>query len=539
MYKKLGFIKKGIALLLSIVLIAIAFAGCAGKGNDADETTKTTTVKTTTAKATTEAETEAEKGITFPLEEEIKLSIYVVIGDQLMSEDSLLATELKKKTNIDFEFVQTFSSDAVEKQSVMFASGDLPDIMCLKGEQPYVYNQDKTPLFLNLKDYYNDDKMPNLKAWVEKYPITADYFIDDSSNIFGVPQLLNDAVVTEGFITQKELLDKYSGGKLKTYDDLFNYLKGWKGDNPEKYPWTCISWGLGGWYLIGVQLVMWHNGWSAVDFDYDASEYKVMPYKQEYKDCITWLAECYKEGLIDPNFTSNADAQFFENFSSGKSILAFNYYGNVVNFTTDARKAQDNEKITFVAVPYPELSNGKPSTFLGYNAGATGGWYRVISNDTQYPDIAVALLDYMLSEDVSIMMNYGVEGKTYDVDSAGYEVARKDIDFKTTGIPSMLAPISYNAAFGTDEMGMLQTESRDNLSSNPDALNQRRPGVKVSEDEAKKIADITGPAETFIHENVVKFVAGVKPISEWDSFIDEVKKLNLEYVADTYNSYIK
>ena len=314
----------------------------------------------------------------------------------------------------------------------------LPDIMFLSGEMPYVYNQDKNPLFLNLKDYYNNGKMPNLKAWTDEHPITSKYFIDNDSNIYAFPQLLDDYILTEGFVSQKELMDKYSDGDLGSYDEIYNYLKAWKADNTEKYPWTCVSWGLGGWYLVGCQLVMWNTGWSAVDYDYAAGEYAVMPYKQEYKDCITWLAKCYQDGLIDPNFTTNADAQYIENIKSGKSIFTFNYFNWIIGFATDARVAQNNPKITFDAIAYPKLPNGKQSTFLAYTPGASGGWYKTISKDTKYPDVCVALLDYLYEKEPSDLILYGKQGVTYDVNENGDKIVRNDLDFATTGVGNLL-----------------------------------------------------------------------------------------------------
>ena len=84
---------------------------------------------------------------------------------------------------------------------------------------------------------------------------------------------------------------------------------------------------------------------------------------------------------------------------------------------------------------------------------------------------------------------------------------------------------------------MINKAAYEKLSANPDALNPRIPSPMVTSEESKAIADIMTPAETYIHENVVQFVTGVRPMSEWDGFIAEVKKLNLEYVAETYNKY--
>lgn len=531
---KRSLLKRIVATITVTAVLVSLLGGC----TSAPSPTGTTPSKTNSAAVTEEPKVE---GVSFPLKEKIKLKLFYT-DDAIVNDDNLMITELEKRTNIDFDLIQALSENATERQAVLLASGDLPDIMILRGEKNYALNSDKTPLFLNMKDYYNNGKMPNLKAWTDKYPRTQGYNMDKEGNLFAFTMLEGGAEVTETFLTAQGNLDKYANGKVGSYDELYKYMTSWKQANPKNYPWTCVSWGLGGWYLIGCQLVLADCGWSGVDFDYGANEYKVMPYKTEYKKTIEWLAKCYAEGLIDPNFTTNSDQQFSQNLTTNKSLFAFNYVSQNKQWTIDGRIAQKDNNFKMTALPYLKRDDGTQSKFLAYLPGGLGGFYRAVSKETKYPDVCVAFLDYLIQEDVAMLTAFGIEGVTYEKDSNGSiimltdakKAGQESVD-KIAGVPSKIRAINFvMPPLMKDDLDKDLQKSKQML-VDQNALNPRLPAPGANAEESKKIAEIVGPAETFIHENVLKFVVGVRPMSEWDNFITDLKKLNLDYVAEVYN----
>jgi len=55
------------------------------------------------------------------------------------------------------------------------------------------------------------------------------------------------------------------------------------------------------------------------------------------------------------------------------------------------------------------------------------------------------------------------------------------------------------------------------------------------EERARLMSDI----QTYIEENQVKFVIGEKPMSEFDSFIETIKSMGIEDVADIYAAAVE
>jgi hypothetical protein len=59
--------------------------------------------------------------------------------------------------------------------------------------------------------------------------------------------------------------------------------------------------------------------------------------------------------------------------------------------------------------------------------------------------------------------------------------------------------------------------------------------TKVMDTDVPNRADI----ERMRNEEVIKFITGVRPISEYDKFIDEMKKAGLDKLIDTYTKLYK
>jgi hypothetical protein len=59
----------------------------------------------------------------------------------------------------------------------------------------------------------------------------------------------------------------------------------------------------------------------------------------------------------------------------------------------------------------------------------------------------------------------------------------------------------------------------------------------VSTDEADQIAKIMTPVNTFVDEQVQKFITGARPITELDDFVSQIKKYgDPEQIVKIYNS---
>jgi putative aldouronate transport system substrate-binding protein len=72
------------------------------------------------------------------------------------------------------------------------------------------------------------------------------------------------------------------------------------------------------------------------------------------------------------------------------------------------------------------------------------------------------------------------------------------------------------------------------------------PPVSPTSDESAEYSSIMNDINTLISENVVKFITGQRPISEFDAFIDQIKSMNIDRAVeiqqaalDRYNNRVK
>ena len=54
------------------------------------------------------------------------------------------------------------------------------------------------------------------------------------------------------------------------------------------------------------------------------------------------------------------------------------------------------------------------------------------------------------------------------------------------------------------------------------------PKIKYTEEEREKIADMKTVIDAYAYDTAVAFITGNKPLSEWDSYLQELEKMGLE-----------
>ncbi len=89
-------------------------------------------------------------------------------------------------TGIDFEITQILDSAMSEQKNLIFASGDLPDVLLgfgLTANEIVQYGNEEG-LLLPLNEYINDDVMPNLVTLMEYYPDIKSYITSSDGNIY-------------------------------------------------------------------------------------------------------------------------------------------------------------------------------------------------------------------------------------------------------------------------------------------------------------------------------------------------------------------
>ena len=130
-----------------------------------------------------------------------------------------------------------------------------------------------------------------------------------------------------------------------------------------------------------------------------------------YIKCLRFFNTLYREGLLDPDSSSNTFDKMSEKVKAGGTFWSiFNFAGSST-FNT----AEHMEAGKYMGTMVPE-----EATPICYGLSTAGGnrvWS--IGADAEYPELCLAVIDYLATPEGSLTMWYGPKGLTWDYDEEG------------------------------------------------------------------------------------------------------------------------
>jgi putative aldouronate transport system substrate-binding protein len=147
----------------------------------------------------------------------------------------------KEATGIDFQVEQILATAVEERKSLMFASGDLPDLLfgvSLTAGELVRYGTGEG-LLLPLNDYITPEIMPHLSKWLEKHPEGTAYCTAPDGNIYTLPGFSDFFIQGNGPITlqvNQEWLQAAGLEMPQTLDEFTAMLYAFKALKPDAIP---------------------------------------------------------------------------------------------------------------------------------------------------------------------------------------------------------------------------------------------------------------------------------------------------------------
>ena len=62
------------------------------------------------------------------------------------------------------------------------------------------------------------------------------------------------------------------------------------------------------------------------------------------------------------------------------------------------------------------------------------------------------------------------------------------------------------------------------------------PGITMTTEESEAYTGVYGDIQTYADEMILRFIIGEKPLSEWDSFVAEIKAMDIQTALDSYQA---
>ena len=462
---------------------------------------------------------------------------------------------MEELTNIHIDWESVPDAGFKEKMNLAFASNQLPDLMMRcrlssTDEMKYASNGQ----IIALSDY--KEYAPNFYALLEEYPTFEKSTALPDGRIYSLPQIN----FTEGNLIQhqwinKQWLDNLGLPMPTTTDELYETLVAFRDQDPngngqkDEIPYIipCKDSPARMFVHLLGSFGLCHNGavnssdrefsWLEVDKD---GKVNFVADQDKFKALVEYLNKLWSEGLIDPECYALDDQQVAAKANAGQ-----------MGYTARAANTQWIGAVRDNYVQHPVLEGpfgDRDYTFILGNVQTTGT--AVITSANKYPEATLRWLDYFYSEEGTVLVRFGLEGKSYDVIDGKY-VLRDEIQNNPDGLTLDQALGKWSLFPGgvlpqciTDEVDASAAQLPETKAANDVVREYLAPGfervptVKYTDEESKQLSTYQQDIMNYAMENTVKFITGERPMSDWDAYVAEYEKMPVDdYVAINQAAY--
>ncbi len=328
--------KKLLAVILALLMIAACFAGCAGGGTSSSAAESSSKAESSKASESSKpAESSKDEGGddrlaflneqgTLPLvNQPLTMTMTLRVGPKNNDpEDMWFFQYYEELTGIHWDITAVLKDDWAEKKPIMLATAEYTDVFwgCpwTTGE---VYKNGAEGTFIDLKPYY--DFAPNYVREMDAIDGSWSYVTTPDGANYSLASVapINWYSTSTGQIN-KTWLDNVGKEVPTTLDEFYEVLKAFKendangnGDPNDEIP-------LSGYYtdsdeMRGIMLRSFGlltNGDSTFNIalePYNDREAVFIPFTDRYKEYLTYMNKLMTEGLLDPDLFTQDQSQYF------------------------------------------------------------------------------------------------------------------------------------------------------------------------------------------------------------------------------------
>lgn len=351
---------------------------------------------------------------------------------------------IENKFNVKFKFLTGTASSWEQILNQYIGGGDVPDIFFHNRIEPAYSTWLEDEYLFNYSKYLND--YPNLKAAFQRYdeqslktslggdyygyPIVMDSTTDDdviNEHALYYRRDWYQNLVNKGWkpSSGRALVDPDSPefNYLNFYDLCEGYTKGDPDNNGSNDTYGYALTKDGGvywWYPILSLFGVTYDGWY-----YDNAQQKWLPdcTSDAMKEALMFMADMYDKGFINSNYATTATQAHMKNeFANGVAgMMTYNatypmgqgILDLMTSYTSEGKALNDVVR----GMPIPTGKDGSKHMF-GY---ANKYGYNSINADVSptKKKTIMSIMDWMLSDEGQLVLNYGLEGEHYELGTNG------------------------------------------------------------------------------------------------------------------------
>lgn len=473
--------------------------------------------------------------------------------------ENITLQELEKRTNIHINW--TFAARDTTEVTLMVASGDWADVVD-NANNTYpggVSAGAADGVFLELTDAIND-WMPNYKSYLDADPDLIRNSKDANGNVYFLSKIYKESapIMWGAFVRADWAKDLgYDPAEIDTYDEYYDVMMAMKSEHDMDSVFRLMSSGVsiygGLTYGYDVNGALW-TGANEYPLYAEDGVVKFATLEEGFKDYLKMMNKWYESGLISSDFVSNTDRDMF---ASGGATGEFGvFYANISHVTNlYGQTTEDGYELAPLAEP--TVNEGDQLHFSGsfYNRFADN--CMTILADTEYFEEICRFTDYLFSDEGATLMNYGIEGTSYDVVDGEIQLNKEWFD----DCPTMPRAGNFNdvrtgmlgAGIYTcllDYWGFYNNYYTDVQLQTQEVWSSRTPETLaeswempafiqnyMSLEDNSSVNTYLGDIGTYLEQMVPAFIMGQKDIdAEWDAFVQNQKDMGIQDVIDIYQT---
>ncbi|WP_243298874.1 extracellular solute-binding protein [Bacillus litorisediminis] len=445
--------------------------------------------------------------------------------------------EMNEMTNINFEFRTATTDQFKQQKQLAFTSMELPDVffggMFTAAEEVDYGSQGLLiPLEGLIEDY-----APNLNSLMQKYPDLKASITAPDGHIYTLPGIDNlSHSMTPLMWMNSYWLNNLGLERPKTTEEFYDLLKAFKkGDanqngEADEIPLTASSVAELRYSLLPAFGINQSDGIME-----DNGEVKYAFIQEGYKEYLKYLNRLYKDGLLDQQIFSHTWEQYVAKGAANQAGVFPTWPIVMIGFTdvTEAAKYPLLPALTSEFSPEPVVTQ-----FSEIKRGRAA-----ITSENEHPEATMRWLDYMYSQEGSILARLGVEGENWEwTDGEGsYWRLLAPEGMNTTQANAQDAPGAGTAVPMVIDKEFFLKEDNPTIHTIAGWVEEEYlpyaevpfPQVYLTLEEQEEVNTLKPDIDSYLEQMEAKFVSGEVEIdAEWDQYVETLKSLGADRLAE-------
>ncbi|MGN7360865.1 extracellular solute-binding protein [Paenibacillus sp. SAF-054] len=459
--------------------------------------------------------------------------------------------DYESKSNVIIDWDSVPQNSFEERRNLLFASNDLPDFVMRAMMSPQlIASYAAAGQIIPLDDMIEAGYAPNLSALMKENEGIRKAITSADGHIYSLPNISEaDGRIGSSWIN-KAWLDKLGLEMPTTMDEFYQVLKAFKEKDPngnhtadeipisgykeaassgnEFFKSFYGSWGFGG-----------NSGIIAPYMDVDDDgKVRYIAIDPTFKEMLTYFNKLWQEGLIDKEI-------FSQDMNQVVSKIDAERIGYVAKGNNNLWMG--NHRSNYVQNPVMRAIDGNVYwTSISPKVRDTGSF--IITSKNPNPEATLRWADYLLSEEGTAMARLGIKDVTYTVDSKGFYKLKDEFANNPNGL-TVDEALSEYTIFQGGQIPQRVTQKVDQsaailpeMIANKDVIRPNLvPDEKLmipsfTEEENIQLSAYTTDIGAYTDEQVIKFITGARPISEWDAYVSTLNKMHLDKYLAIYQA---